>query len=68
MRRLRLILVEATGRTCLRFIGAGAGVRLFRARRRPVVWNGVPMRSGMLLFHARRDRFHQRSTGTLRWD
>jgi AraC-like DNA-binding protein len=69
MRRLRLILVEAT-RPRIAFVSLGPApvfVSLPMQGDAPVVWNGVPMRNGMLLFHARRDQFHQRSAGTIRW-
>ena len=69
MRRLRLVLVEAI-RPRIAFISlapAPVFVSFPAHSDAPVVWNGVPMRNGMLLFHARRDRFHQRSTGTVRW-
>ena len=69
MRRLRLILVEAI-RPRIAFVSLGPApvfVSFPAHSDAPVVWNGVPMRNGMLLFHARRDRFHQRSTGTIRW-
>lgn len=69
MRRLRLILVEAmTPR--IAFVSLGAApvfVSLPVQSDAPLVWNGVPMCNGTLLFHARRDQFHQRSAGTIRW-
>jgi len=69
MRRLRLLLVEAmTPRIAFVSLGpAPVFVSLPVHSDGPVVWNGVPMRNGTLLFHARRDQFHQRSTGTIRW-
>ena len=69
MRRLRLILVEATIPR-IAFVSLGPApvfVSLPVQGDAPVVWNGVPVRSGTLLFHARRDQFHQRSTGAIRW-
>ena len=69
MRRLRLILVEAT-RPRIAFVSLGPApvfVSLPMQSDAPVVWNGEPVRNGMLLFHARRDQFHQRSAGTIRW-
>jgi AraC-like DNA-binding protein len=69
MRRLRLILVDTIGPQ-IAFISLAPGPAFVSFPLRsdsPVVWNGVPMRNGMLLFHGRRDRFHQRSAGTSRW-
>jgi AraC-like DNA-binding protein len=69
MRRLRLILVEARMQR-IAFVSLGPApvfVSLPVHSDGPVMWNGVPLRNGMLLFHARRDQFHQRSTGTIRW-
>jgi AraC-like DNA-binding protein len=69
MRRLRLILVDAI-RPRIAFVSLGSTPAFVSFPVRsdsPVVWNGVPMRNGMLLFHARRDQFHQRSSGTSRW-
>ena len=69
MRRLRLIQVEAV-RPRIVFVSLGPApvfVSLTAHSDAPVVWNGVPLRNGTLLFHARRDQFHQRSTGTIRW-
>ena len=70
MRRLRLILVDAI-RPRIAFVSLGPTPAFVSfpvcSNDAPVVWNGVPMRNGMLLFHARRDQFHQCSTGTSRW-
>ena len=69
MRRVRLILVEAVSPR-IAFVSLGPAlvfVSLPMQGDAPVVWNGVPVRNGMLLFHARRDQFHQRSAGTIRW-
>src|SRR5262245_13109181 len=69
MRRLRLALVDAT-RPRIAFVSLASAPAFVSFPVRigsPVVWNGVPMRNGMLLFHGRRDRFHQHSTGTTRW-
>jgi AraC-like DNA-binding protein len=69
MRRLRLIQVEATIPR-IAFVSLGPApvfVSLPVQGDAPIVWNGVPVRRGTLLFHARRDQFHQRSTGTIRW-
>ena len=69
MRRLRLILVEAV-RPRIAFVSLGPApvfISLPLRSDAPVVWNGIPTRTGMLLFHARRDQFHQRATGTIRW-
>jgi hypothetical protein len=69
MRRFRLLLVEAT-RPRIAFVSFGPApvfVSLPIHSGDPVQWNGVPMRSGMLLLHARSDQFHQRSTGAIRW-
>jgi AraC-like DNA-binding protein len=69
MRRLRLLLVEAT-RPRIAFVSLGPAplfVSLAVDSRASVMFNGVPMRSGMVVLHARPDQFHQRSTGPIRW-
>jgi len=69
MRRLRLLLVEAI-RPRIAFISLGPAplfVSLAVDSSASVLFNGVPMRTGMLLLHARPDQFHQRSIGPMRW-
>ena len=69
MRRLRLLLVEAI-RPRIAFVSLGSApqfVSLAVDSDASVTFNGVPMRSGMLVLHARPDQFHQRSTGPIRW-
>jgi AraC-like DNA-binding protein len=69
MRRLRLMMVDAT-RPRIAFVSLAPEPAFVSFPIRigsPVIWNGVPMHNGMLLFHGRRDRFHQRSTGTTCW-